>query len=287
MYAGGNLDAAQARGVYDDVHAALGAPPPLDARSPLAQCVQLPAGRAERRVPGRNANDENAACDLYWQIGVDAVATSARLGLLEHLMYEPLFDALRTKQQLGYTVQCSARNTQGVLGFLISVVSQSHTPSDIESRALYFVRDFVDGLRDQMPATEYAANVRAASANRLLADKAIEDEASRFWHELASRQYHFERAEAEAAAMRAISQADLAKWAREMLLSADSRRLCIAVQPPRGVAAEGAADDSNADTEAAPLASAQVTDPTAFAMGMPLHPRIERPPPEAASAKKL
>ena len=29
---------------------------------------------------------------------------------------------------------CSVRNTQGVLGFLISVVSQTHAPPDIESR---------------------------------------------------------------------------------------------------------------------------------------------------------
>lgn len=44
--------------------------------------------------------------------------------LLESLMCEPLFNELRTKQQLGYTVDCSARNTHGLLGFMIRSCSK-------------------------------------------------------------------------------------------------------------------------------------------------------------------
>jgi secreted Zn-dependent insulinase-like peptidase len=36
--------------------------------------------------------------------------------LCEQVMYEPCFDELRTKQQLGYTVFCGMRLTQGVIG---------------------------------------------------------------------------------------------------------------------------------------------------------------------------
>ena len=32
------------------------------------------------------------------------------LGLLEDMMYEPLYDELRTKQQLGYSVGCCLRD---------------------------------------------------------------------------------------------------------------------------------------------------------------------------------
>ena len=64
-----------------------------------------------RSVAGRNPADENAALDLYWQLGQENTADAARLNLLEHFMFEPLFNELRTKQQLGYTASCSARNT--------------------------------------------------------------------------------------------------------------------------------------------------------------------------------
>ena len=39
------------------------------------------------------------------------------------VMHEPCYDALRTKQQLGYTVHCGVRLTHGVLGFAVVVVS--------------------------------------------------------------------------------------------------------------------------------------------------------------------
>ena len=127
-----------------------------------------------------------------------------------------------------------------------------------------------------MPPAEYAANVRAAVANRLLADKTIEDEANRFWHEITMRQYVFERAEAEAAAMRAVGQPELARWARTLLLSDDARRLCVVVQPSMGVAAAPPpAAGAAADADAPPTPSVRVIDPEAFAASAPLHPRIE------------
>jgi len=44
------------------------------------------------------------------------------LDVLEQLLEEPLFDALRTQQQLGYSVSCGARWTAGVCGFGVRVL---------------------------------------------------------------------------------------------------------------------------------------------------------------------
>ena len=49
--------------------------------------------------------------------------------------YEPLFNRLRTKETLGYTVDCSTRCTNGLMGFCICVVSASATPLHIEYAA--------------------------------------------------------------------------------------------------------------------------------------------------------
>lgn len=259
-YTGGNLDQADARSLYADVHTALGAPPPLEPLAPLKHCVQLSPGRAERAVLGKNPNDENSAVDLYWQIGADEPTLSAKLNLLEHLMYEPLFDALRTKQQLGYTVSCSARNTQGALGFLISVVSQTHAADDIEKRAMSFVEGFVADLK-KMPKDEYASNVQAAVANRLLADKTIDSEAGRYWSEIDMRTYAFTKAEDEAGKMRATTQAQLAAFAKKALLADDARRLSVIVRPQKGA------------TDADKATRGTIDDPAAFAESQPQHPR--------------
>ena len=42
----------------------------------------------------------------------------------EQIMEEPVFDILRTKEQLGYSVYASIRNTYGTLGFVVYVNSQ-------------------------------------------------------------------------------------------------------------------------------------------------------------------
>lgn len=53
------------------------------------------------RVASTNAAESNVAVELYWQLGVESHELSARVALLCHLMYEPVFDQLRTKEQLG------------------------------------------------------------------------------------------------------------------------------------------------------------------------------------------
>jgi secreted Zn-dependent insulinase-like peptidase len=41
--------------------------------------------------------------------------------LLEQVMYEPFFDTLRTKEQLGYHVSCGVRHTHGFVGFGVQI----------------------------------------------------------------------------------------------------------------------------------------------------------------------
>jgi secreted Zn-dependent insulinase-like peptidase len=46
-------------------------------------------------------------------------------------VYEPCYDTLRTKEQLGYTVHSGMRLTHGVLGFCVLVVSGAVLESGI------------------------------------------------------------------------------------------------------------------------------------------------------------
>ena len=69
-------------------------------------------------------------------------------GLLrgEQVMAEPVYDTLRTKEQLGYSVHCSTRLTHGVLGFAFVVVSGAREarlflPRTLHTRACMRARD--------------------------------------------------------------------------------------------------------------------------------------------------
>lgn len=55
---------------------------------------------------------------------------------------EALYDTLRTKQQLGYTVSSGARLTHGVTGFCVVVVSAAFDAATVEQRVEAFLHDF-------------------------------------------------------------------------------------------------------------------------------------------------
>lgn len=61
-------------------------------------------------------------------------------------MAEPLFDQLRTKEQLGYSVGCGIRETSGVLGFCIYAQSAAYGPSHLYSRVRAFMKSFQESL---------------------------------------------------------------------------------------------------------------------------------------------
>ncbi|CAI7900571.1 unnamed protein product [Closterium sp. NIES-53] len=66
--------------------------------------------------------------------------------LTPQVMSEPLFDTLRTKEQLGYRVDCGTRLTHGVFGFCIRVQSADYGPEYLQQRVDSFLNTFRDNL---------------------------------------------------------------------------------------------------------------------------------------------
>eukprot|EP00952_Eustigmatos_sp_NYUAD-ZCMA_P004412 19417-Eustigmatos_ZCMA.PRE.1 len=61
-------------------------------------------------------------------------------------MEEPLYDSLRTKEQLGYVVSCGVRMTHGVLGFCVRLQSERYEPQVLHTRVEEFLRRFRERL---------------------------------------------------------------------------------------------------------------------------------------------
>jgi insulysin len=174
--------------------------------SQLTKSVIVPSSRAsgvpmwypgemERRVPGgddvelhfpsQNESDENGAIVMTYQSPIpgyrgnllsnpESLKSSASLRLIGHILREPLFDELRTKQSLGYVVSSwfdigiSSRPpndlhpmTVPVDFLVIAVLSRKLSPVDIAGR----IDDFLVAFRQillEMPASElesYAAGL--------------------------------------------------------------------------------------------------------------------------------
>lgn len=53
-------------------------------------------------VPSIDPKEPNTAVEVYFQCGKDSIHDRVATDLLMQLMYEPLYDQLRTKEQFGY-----------------------------------------------------------------------------------------------------------------------------------------------------------------------------------------
>ncbi|XP_044172178.1 nardilysin-like isoform X3 [Acropora millepora] len=92
---------------------------------PEIRVIQLPASECVCRAMSFNKEDDNTIVTNYFQSGPASVEENTKMELLLMRMEEPCFDVLRTREQLGYSVFCTCRNTFGILGFSVTVQTQA------------------------------------------------------------------------------------------------------------------------------------------------------------------
>lgn len=161
---------------------------------------------------------------------MDSLADRVVIQMIEMLMEEPLYDTLRTKEQLGYSVSCGLRNTNGVLGFCIRLESERHDPPYIHGRIEHFLsrfRDYLFHLTDHA----YYRQVAALIHNKLQREPSLTEETDRFWTEVIDRRYCFDVARSEVAALLTLKKQRVVDCFDAWLAvgSVRARHLCIQV----------------------------------------------------------
>lgn len=101
-------------------------------------------------------------------------------------MYERLFDTLRTKEQLGYSVSCDYSVVEGVLGFYVIVQSSKYSVAHVHGRIAAFLSEF-HGYVTALAADKYAAFVTSLVDKKLQPDDNFSQETARHWTEIRER----------------------------------------------------------------------------------------------------
>ncbi|XP_048586802.1 nardilysin-like [Nematostella vectensis] len=171
--------------------------------------VQLPRGECICRIPGMN-KDSNSVVIHYYQYGAATVEDFARLELLMMMMEEPCFDILRTREQLGYSVSCTCRNTFGVLGFSVSVQTQAEKFSveHVASRINAFIDEFREIL-EKTSEEDFKSQVDSLIEIKRHDDLCLADEADRNWYEVLDQTYLFDRRTKEVEALSKVTKSEL------------------------------------------------------------------------------
>ena len=90
-----------------------------------SRLCQLPVGQFCCRIRNQNPTDVNSCIQDYYQYGPATISEACLVDCIVNHLSEGLFDILRTKEQLGYRVECSMNLTRGIVGFLVRVDTQS------------------------------------------------------------------------------------------------------------------------------------------------------------------
>lgn len=107
---------------------------------------------------------------------------------------EPVFNTLRSKEQLGYDVSCGLRDNYGILGYSISVNSQENKFSAeyIEERIEAFRSELLNIIR-RTKENEFRQYKESLAKIKLNDDNSLKDEVSRHWTEIITNEYVFDR----------------------------------------------------------------------------------------------
>lgn len=178
-----------------------------------------------------NPKDVNTTITNFYQVGPSTIRLTALLDLLMMLIEEPLFDVLRTKEQLGYDISCSVRDNFSILGFTITVNSQENKfhANDVEDRMESFRREFLEDLNN-MSADDFNHIKESLIKLNLVVDQKLRDEVHRNWAEITTEEYIFDRREKEVEALRSITQREFIEFYTNLVDNPDHlRKLSVQV----------------------------------------------------------
>ncbi|XP_030963559.1 nardilysin-like [Quercus lobata] len=197
--------------------------------------IDLPSGaNLVRDVSVKNKLEKNSVVELYFQIeqdiGMESIKLKALLDLFDEIVEEPLFNQLRTKEQLGYVVECSPRVTYRVFGYCFIVQSSEYSPIYLQGR----VENFINGLEELLDGLDEDSfeNYKSGLLAKLLEkDPSLTYESNRFWNQIVDKRYIFDLSKKEAEELSGIHKIDVINCYKMYLQqsSPKCRRLAVRV----------------------------------------------------------
>nr|XP_004296020.2 PREDICTED: insulin-degrading enzyme-like [Fragaria vesca subsp. vesca] len=176
-------------------------------------CICLPPNaNLIRDATVKNKSETNSVAELYfqieWAVGSESMKWKVLIDLLDAIIKEPLFNQLRTKEQLGYGVECGRDLKWGVFGILFSVQSSEYNPIHLQGR----LDNFINGLEVLLEGLDDDSfeNYKAGLMKNLLKkDTSLTRETNRFWNEIYIKRYMFNYSKKAAEELRSIKKEDV------------------------------------------------------------------------------
>ncbi|XP_010480372.1 PREDICTED: nardilysin-like [Camelina sativa] len=198
------------------------------------QITRFPvSAKLVRDVSVKNKSETNSVIELYYQIEPEEAQSTrmkAMLDLFHEIIEEPLFNQLRTKEQLGYVVECGPRLTYRVHGFCFCVQSSKYGPVHLLGRVDNFIKE-IEVLLEQLDEESFEDYRSGMIARLLEKDPSLLSETNELWSQIVDKRYMFDFSHKEAEELRNIQKKDVIKWYKTYFIesSPKCRRLAVRV----------------------------------------------------------
>lgn len=126
---------------------------------------------------------------------------------------EPLFDTLRSKEQLAYDVSINIQDNYGIMGYSITVNSQEpkFAVDYVDKRIESFREDLIKTIQS-MPEKDFEAMKASLIKVKLNEDNKLSEEVTRNWAEVTSDEYEFDRPHKEVEQLERITKDQLLEF---------------------------------------------------------------------------
>merc|ERR1712062_362161 len=154
------------------------------------------------------AKNCNTIVENQYQFGPVNVDKGACLKIANQLMNDPVFDTLRTKEQLGYHVANYLAETSGIQSLYMFVRTQAtkFTADFVDQRIETFLKWFVTDNLQKLTNDEYKATVDSLITSWSKPDLTLSKEVDRNWGQIYWQQYAFDINERNIAAAKSCSK---------------------------------------------------------------------------------
>uniref|UniRef100_A0A8C1YR85 Insulin-degrading enzyme n=1 Tax=Cyprinus carpio TaxID=7962 RepID=A0A8C1YR85_CYPCA len=175
----------------------------------------------------RNDVHNNCGIEIYYQTDMQNTHENMLLELFCQIISEPCFNTLRTKEQLGYIVFSGPRRANGVQG-LRFIIQSEKAPHYLESRVEAFLKTMEKSV-EEMGEEAFQKHIQALAIRRLDKPKKLAAECAKYWGEIISQQYNFDRDNIEVAYLKTLTKEHIMQFYRDLLAIDAPRRHKVSV----------------------------------------------------------
>ncbi|XP_076033223.1 nardilysin-like isoform X2 [Oratosquilla oratoria] len=230
MLVQGNLKASEAQTFYNLVKAMKGKHNNQDLLPfPELQANEMPESCWIARVQGINQADSNSSVINYYQYGPGKLEQEILNEFVLMIMDEPVFDILRTREQLGYNVYCTNRNTFGIFGISITVNNQANKFSvcHVDRRIEAFLEEFIAKF-ESLTEEDISGYKETLTSMKETVDHTLREEMDRNWAEITCGEYLFSRLQKQIELIKNITRTSAVEWLKT-LVGPKRRKLSVQV----------------------------------------------------------